>query len=177
MAAKRSSWRHRGILDEVDWVCCCCLYYYWNVLYCILGVSWLGFFVLQGILFSAFVSIELRILCAVVHTEGTIETWKMAGVSNVLALGRCFLRCSIRSNSFRTSFKKAACLTRFYSDGKPISRFPVPEISSLANDVQERMAEVEEKVSEMLILLRYSCITTRDHKGQRAHLGLRSGIS
>jgi hypothetical protein len=45
-----------------------------NLLY-----SRLGFFVLQGIclasslLFSAFVSIELRKLCAVVHTEETVS--------------------------------------------------------------------------------------------------------
>ena len=36
--------------------------------------------------------------------------------------------------------------TRLYSSDKPISRFPVPEVSHLPEDIQETMKEVEEKV-------------------------------
>ena len=37
-------------------------------------------------------------------------------------------------------------ITRLNSSDKPISRFPVPDITSLPEDIQETMKEVEEKV-------------------------------
>ncbi|XP_031557060.1 uncharacterized protein LOC116293739 [Actinia tenebrosa] len=56
-------------------------------------------------------------------------------------VGKSLLRYSLRSCSLRVVSQ-----TRFYCQGnKPISRFPVPEISSLASDIRERIDEVEEK--------------------------------
>ena len=36
---------------------------------------------------------------------------------------------------------------KFASQGKPISRFPVPKMDTLPQDMQARMKEVEEKVT------------------------------
>lgn len=37
---------------------------------------------------------------------------------------------------------------RYFSQEKPISRFPVPIMDTLPKDIQERMKEVQEKVNE-----------------------------
>jgi hypothetical protein len=50
-----------------------------------------GYCLASSLLFSAFVSIELRILCAVVHTEGT-DTWKLIfDLVNFKNSDKCFM--------------------------------------------------------------------------------------
>ena len=43
----------------------------------------------------------------------------------------------------------AATVKRYISQEKPISRFPVPIMDTLPQDMQERMKGVEEKVSSV----------------------------
>ena len=45
----------------------------------------------------------------------------------------------------------AAAGKRYVSQEKPISRFPVPNMDTLPQDIQETMKEVEEKVSKLLL--------------------------
>ena len=41
---------------------------------------------------------------------------------------------------------------RYINQGKPVSRFPVPIIDTLPQDVQQRMKEVEEKVRHLILV-------------------------
>ena len=52
----------------------------------------------------------------------------------------------------------AASGKRYMSQEKPISRFPVPAIDTLPKDMQDRMKEVEEKVSLIKML---ACMRSR----------------
>lgn len=45
----------------------------------------------------------------------------------------------------------AATGKRYVSQEKPISRFPVPNMATLPQDMQETMKEVEEKVPNLLL--------------------------
>lgn len=67
----------------------------------------------------------------------------MAAISRVRVLARSLTK----GRSLMSQVIPSINGCKFYCSDKPISRYPVPDVENLAPDMQERIAEVAEKVS------------------------------
>ena len=69
--------------------------------------------------------------------------------SILLGRAKCLRSILPLKGNVLAQIRIAATGKRYISQEKPISRFPIPIMDTLPQDVQERMKEVEEKVGKI----------------------------